>query len=120
MKVERLAKAVGKNKSSFYHFFADLEVFTDFLLKYHLAQSEIKVNEISLPSIIPIWSDIIGLRDNSYLAGLVLQLSLENFFLQIIDEILNPNWLNQYFENIKDLVRQFKKTGAVLLLDSSV
>ena len=27
LKVERLSKKVGKNKSSFYHLFADLEVF---------------------------------------------------------------------------------------------
>ncbi len=165
LKVERLAKAVGKSKSSFYHFFADLDIFTDFLLKYHLEQSKVvadkeaqcttleglievlvehkidllfsrqlrihrenpafaecftKINEISLPAIIPLWSDIIGLADNSYLSGLVLQLSLENFFLQITDETLNPDWLHHYFKNIKDLVRQFKKTGKVPLLDGSV
>jgi len=31
-KVERLAKATNKNKSSFYHFFGDMEVFTNKLL----------------------------------------------------------------------------------------
>lgn len=41
LKVERLAKEVGKNKSSFYHHFADLECFTSILLEHHLAQSEI-------------------------------------------------------------------------------
>ncbi len=35
LKVERLAKAVGKNKSSFYHLFGDLEIFIDHLLKHH-------------------------------------------------------------------------------------
>ena len=41
LKVERLADGVEKNKSSFYHFFADLEVFTHHLLRYHLAQADI-------------------------------------------------------------------------------
>jgi len=41
LKVEPLSKAVGKNKSSFYHHFVDLELFTDYLLKYHIEQSKI-------------------------------------------------------------------------------
>ncbi|MGD1892895.1 MAG: TetR/AcrR family transcriptional regulator [Cyclobacteriaceae bacterium] len=41
LKVERLAKAVGKSKSSFYHFFADLDIFTDNLLKYNQEQSNV-------------------------------------------------------------------------------
>jgi AcrR family transcriptional regulator len=41
IKIEPLAKRVGKSKSSFYHHFADLEVFTELLLKYHIAQSRI-------------------------------------------------------------------------------
>jgi AcrR family transcriptional regulator len=41
LKIEPLAKKVGKSKSSFYHFFADLELFVDELLRYHLAQSHI-------------------------------------------------------------------------------
>ncbi len=41
LKVERLAKGVGKNKSSFYHHFADLEIFTSALLSYHLDQTKV-------------------------------------------------------------------------------
>ena len=41
MKIEKLAKKVGISKSSFYHHFADLEVFMTFLLEYHLQQSYI-------------------------------------------------------------------------------
>ncbi len=41
LKVERLASGVEKNKSSFYHYFADLEVFTNHLLRHHLAQAEV-------------------------------------------------------------------------------
>lgn len=40
LKVERLSKDVGKNKSSFYHLFADLEIFTERLLEFHLSQAK--------------------------------------------------------------------------------
>ena len=36
LKVERLARRVGKSKSSFYHCFADVAGFTSALLDYHL------------------------------------------------------------------------------------
>ncbi len=39
LKVEVLARRVGKSKSSFYHHFADLDVFTEFLLAHHLTQA---------------------------------------------------------------------------------
>lgn len=41
LKIEPIAKRVGKSKSSFYHHFADLELFIDFLLKHHIQQSYI-------------------------------------------------------------------------------
>lgn len=45
LKVEVLSRHVKKSKSSFYHHFADLEVFTAFLLRYHLDRSEIIVKK---------------------------------------------------------------------------
>lgn len=41
LKIEQLAKKVNISKSSFYHHFADLELFMDSLLKYHIEQSYI-------------------------------------------------------------------------------
>lgn len=41
LKIEPLAKEVGKSKSSFYHHFADIELFIDLLLNYHIQQSYI-------------------------------------------------------------------------------
>lgn len=38
LKVERLAKAVGVSKSSFYHYFADLDCFMEDLCHYHFSQ----------------------------------------------------------------------------------
>ncbi|NBL64078.1 TetR/AcrR family transcriptional regulator [Flavobacterium sp. NST-5] len=45
LKIEPLAISVGKSKSSFYHHFADLELFMDFLLNYHIQQSQIIANK---------------------------------------------------------------------------
>lgn len=41
LKIEPLAKKVGKSKSSFYHYFADIELFIETLLKHHIEQSYI-------------------------------------------------------------------------------
>lgn len=41
LKVEPLARLVGKSKSSFYHHFADIELFVDSLLNYHIRQTYI-------------------------------------------------------------------------------
>jgi AcrR family transcriptional regulator len=41
LKVEPLSRKVGKNKSSFYHYFADLELFLEELLSFHIEQSYI-------------------------------------------------------------------------------
>ncbi len=157
LKVERLAKAVGKNKSSFYHYFADLEVFTNILLTHHLAQAHIlaekesactsqselidlmvdhkvdllfnrqlrihrenrdfetcfeTTNQLTGEAIIGLWAEILGLSDNSYLAALVLKLSLENFFLQITDETLNHQWLNTYFQELHTLIAAFRNNEA--------
>lgn len=154
LKIERLSKRIGKNKSSFYHLFTDVEIFTKHLLEYHLAQTEIiaekefncsskkelidiliehkidllfnrqlrihrensnfeacfsKVNQITGKAIARIWSEIIDLKNNAYLAELIFKLSLENFFLQITDETINHDWLNNYFDELRTLIRAFKK-----------
>jgi AcrR family transcriptional regulator len=41
LKIEVLARMVDKSKSSFYHHFADMEVFMEFLLQYHIEQVKI-------------------------------------------------------------------------------
>jgi AcrR family transcriptional regulator len=41
IKIEPLAKLVGISKSSFYHHFADLDLFIDALLRHHLEKSYI-------------------------------------------------------------------------------
>jgi AcrR family transcriptional regulator len=39
LRVESISAEIGKNKSSFYHYFADMEGFVQSLLDYHLEQS---------------------------------------------------------------------------------
>lgn len=41
LKIEQIAKKVGISKSSFYHFFADIELFVEELLKRHIEKSHI-------------------------------------------------------------------------------
>ncbi|MEM6633150.1 MAG: TetR/AcrR family transcriptional regulator [Bacteroidota bacterium] len=54
LKVEPLARKVNKSKSSFYHHFADIEIFTEFLLQYHLNRAEcIAVRESQCKNVIP-------------------------------------------------------------------
>jgi AcrR family transcriptional regulator len=155
LKVEVLARAVGKNKSSFYHHFADLEVFTEILLSYHLERSAIiadrerqckqvvpellhlmvEVKEDLLfnrqlrinrnvsqfrqcfetasqevgAAIIGIWAEALGLSGNSPLALMVLNLSLENFYLQITEETLTYEWLLSYVKGLQSMVQAFKR-----------
>jgi AcrR family transcriptional regulator len=158
LKVERLAKSIGKNKSSFYHHFADWEVFTNFLLEHHLQQAKVlaekehqatnqtelvgilvehkldllfnrqlrihrenqvfetvftEVNQISVPALMGIWTQVLSLENQPHLANLVFQLSIENFFLQITEETLNPTWLNNYIDQLKTMVQAFKNSGTI-------
>ena len=153
LKVERLARAVGKSKSSFYHHFADPEGFQESLLRHHLEKArliakkeaacqslddlievllehktdllfnrQLRVHrshpvfercfegttELTVPAILPVWKKIIGMEDQSYLAGLVLQLSLENFYIQLTPDTLNRAWLLDYFMGLQHLVRSFQ------------
>lgn len=165
LKIERLSRGVGKNKSSFYHLFSDLDIFIEQLLEYHLEQVHLiakkeyecsskeelieiiiehkidllfnrqlrihrenehfsacfkKTNQISGQAMIGIWSEILNLQNNSYLAELVYQLSLENFFIQITDETINREWLNNYFDELSSLIKAFQKTKIPGFLNGSV
>jgi AcrR family transcriptional regulator len=48
LKIEALAREVGKSKSSFYHCFADLEIFIDELLEFHAEKSQAIFEKIKL------------------------------------------------------------------------
>ena len=46
LRVETLARKVGKSKSSFYHHFATIDIFTDLLLDYHLMRAKVLSEKI--------------------------------------------------------------------------
>lgn len=54
LKVEVLARQINKSKSSFYHHFTDLEIFTDQLLNHHYQRAQIIAErEQSCQNLIP-------------------------------------------------------------------
>lgn len=159
LKVEALARKVGKNKSSFYHFFADPDIFIDHLLDYHRERSRImaekegecrnvdpellmvildfredvlfnrqlrvhrntpryrkcleQTNQEVAGAILEIWAEALGLSGQTQLAGVVLKLSLENFFLQITEDTLNYEWLSGYVGELRTMVRAFQHSKPV-------
>lgn len=150
LKIELLARKVAKNKSSFYHLFADIEIFTSELLAYHIAQSKaiaekamsckqvdpdlihlllnvktdilfnrhlrihrdnpvfkrcfVEANQPVEEAFLAIWTEALGLTNKKYLAKIILNLTIENFYLQVTDRNLTHDWLVLYFEEIKKMV----------------
>lgn len=153
LKIEALAKKVGISKSSFYHHFADLEIFVEYLLKYHLLQSQRmaekersaknidpelinilvehkidllfnrqlrinqqqqhyketldKSNQIIGNEFVKLWATDLNLNLSPPQLESLFELALENFYLQINAENLNPTWLSAYFTNLKRIARNF-------------
>lgn len=157
LRVEVMARGVGKSKSSFYHHFADLECFIEVLLAHHhdramliagrerlcnnvvpellnvllevkqdlLFNRQLRIHRAGInykdcfekssrhvaEAILPVWAKMLGLNDNSRLARMVLNLSIENFYLQITHETLNYDWLLTYVGELKRMVREFQLSG---------
>lgn len=156
LKVEVIARKVGKSKSSFYHHFADIEVFTEFLLNYHVEVAKVigererlcknvvpelllllleikqdllfnrqlrihrstpafkacfeRVSREMGDAIVGIWAEMLGIPAQESLAGLVLGLTIENFYLQITEETLTYEWLLNYTNEIRFMVQGFKNS----------
>ena len=68
-----------------------------------------KTNEFVGTSFAKIWKEITELQDDSVSAKLLLQLSVENFFLRITEDSFNQAWLEDYFAETKLLVRKLKR-----------
>jgi AcrR family transcriptional regulator len=157
LKIEVLARKVNKSKSSFYHYFANIEIFTEILLEYHLEKAEIiskrenecksinpellnvliefkqdllfnrqlrvnrnviefkncfeKASKKVAESIIEIWAKDLNIKNNSYLAEIILKLTLENFYLQITEETMTFDWLQNYFKELQNMVAEFEKNS---------
>jgi hypothetical protein len=59
-------------------------------------------------AILGIWAETLSLKDNSNLARMVLNLSLENFYLQITEETMTYEWLLNYVRELQTMVTAFK------------
>jgi AcrR family transcriptional regulator len=120
LKIELLAKKVGISKSSFYHHFADLEVFMEYLLKHHVQQSQrIAQKEQNAKNIIPELIDIlvehkidllfnrqlrIDREDKAYLATLNLSnQTVGNAFVMLWLKDLNLKLTQKQLEGIFEL-----------------
>lgn len=159
LKVEVMARQVHTSKSSFYHHFADLDLFTAHLLEYHLVRARMiaereaacqcvdpdllevilefkqdllfnrqlrvnrdqaafracfeQVNALVGGAILELWACDLGLTAKTGLAQMVLNLTLENFFLQITAETMTYPWLKSYFQDIRNMVGHFQVEGEV-------
>lgn len=55
-----------------------------------------------------IWAEGLGLADNTALAGTLLNLALENFYLRITAETLTYGWLLEYVQELRSMVKGFE------------
>lgn len=152
--VEQLAKDVGISKSSFYHHFADLDVFLEKICLHHLRQSEIiaekernaenihsdliriliehktdllfnrqlrihadkprykdtlmQSSAIIGKDFIQLWLKDARLNLTPGQAEGIFELAMENFFLQIHADNINPDWLSAFFNNLNRISRSFE------------
>ena len=72
-------------------------------------------NQLVAESFVPLWASTLGLTENQNLMGLVLKLTIDNFYLQVTEKTLNRQWLLDYFEELKRMVEAFRKTGPATL-----
>lgn len=154
IKVEVLARLVGKSKSSFYYHFVDGDHLQNALLAYHqerikiLAKAESQCKNVipdlihtyidyqedllfnrqlrvhrdkgaftacieqsdqaTYEAILDIWSQWLGLEQNPELARLILQLTIDNFYLQLTEENFHYDWFVSYARRLKRMVHAFK------------
>jgi AcrR family transcriptional regulator len=104
LKIEPIAKLVGKSKSSFYHLFADLDLFIEYLLNYHIEQSLIIAEkEKNVSSIEPDLINILvehrldllfnrQLRINQHISGFNDTLKESN---RIIGDVFKMAWVKE-------------------------
>jgi AcrR family transcriptional regulator len=60
IQIERIARILGLNKSSFYHYFGTLEVFYEMMIQYHYAMTDIALKEAQeAETLDPAYLDII-------------------------------------------------------------
>ncbi|HRI26782.1 MAG TPA: TetR/AcrR family transcriptional regulator [Chitinophagales bacterium] len=151
LKVQPIARYVYKSKSSFYHLFADTEVFTQHLLRHHQARALVIARQAALcttvpnminlllncktdilfnrqlrihrhiphfktafetanncvvNALLPLWANALGLAHTPHLAKLIMNLTIENFYLSVTADNLTSQWLMDYLYQIQLMVKE--------------
>lgn len=152
LKIEVLAREVGKSKSSFYHCFTGMDIFIDELLDFHVLKSNdifhrIKQCNNLMPDVFEVlfehkedaffnrqlrinrhvenykscfekahkpiedallefWPVEIGLEDKPHLARMILNLTVENFYLRLTEETFTERGLRSYLDEIKAIAKE--------------
>lgn len=95
LRIERMSKELGKNKSSFYHLFADLEIFTERLLQLHLSRAKTISNKES------------AARNEKELISIILEHKTDLLF----NRQLRIHRNNPEFKECLDHIMQFSAQG---------
>lgn len=152
--VEELAKKLNRSKSSFYHYFGDMETFQEELLDFHLERADqiaikgrtcknmdpdvinllvetkddllfnkqLRLNfqnqifkncfEQSFKKItdsyLDKWNISIGFEQKPMLGKVILNILVDNFFLQVNGEILTYQWFHEYLKNLRSVIQQIQ------------
>lgn len=63
-----------------------------------------------IPAFLLLWMKLLDLPSQSYLAKMILKLSVDNFFLQITPENFQVSWLNNYFKTLIATLRALRES----------
>jgi len=58
-----------------------------------------------------VWSKDLGLGNEMQLGRIILNLIVENFYLKVTEDSLDYEWIANYFNEIKSMVKAMTKTG---------
>jgi AcrR family transcriptional regulator len=117
LKIEKIARQVGKNKSSFYHLFSDIDIFQEKLLDYHIQRAKLIAIDASNcksvePDLLNLFIDIKqDLLFNKQLRVGRENLAFEKCFKkanELVEEKFFDIWLKTLgLENQPDIARNF-------------
>jgi len=117
IKIEQLARVLGRNKSAFYHFFGNREAYIEFLFNYHMTKVDSLVDGIKgINQYDPQYIDLLIKHHNIILFNSQLIKNCHIKFCEItlqeinarIDECILPIWSKHVgLEHDPDLSRRY-------------
>jgi hypothetical protein len=72
-----------------------------------------KANGQVVEAFLSIWAEALNLGDKTYLARIILNLTIENFYLRVTAETLTYDWLLAYLSEIQFMVQEIVKNRTV-------